>query len=217
MTGTATRPEVRTGADEPPAEAGPPDLPTEARRRYALMLGALVAVQLVVGYEWLISGLTKLVRGGFPGGLAENLTDKSGSMYRWYWSFLDWLVIPNARAFGYLIMWGELAIGVALIGAGLAWLLAGERLSERVRVRLLWLSVVAASAGLVLNVALHLARGSAHPWLLGNDPFDEGVDLDLFMVMVQLVLIVASLILLRGLRQAGSVLAPASRRDEPGA
>lgn len=29
----------------------------------------LLAVEAILGYEWLMSGLTKLVRGGFPGGL----------------------------------------------------------------------------------------------------------------------------------------------------
>jgi hypothetical protein len=37
----------------------------------------LLFVQLLVGYEWFVSGLTKVVRSGFPGGLAEELREKS--------------------------------------------------------------------------------------------------------------------------------------------
>jgi uncharacterized membrane protein YphA (DoxX/SURF4 family) len=36
------------------------------------LVGFLVVV-LLVGYEWFMSGLTKIVRGGFPGGLAGEL------------------------------------------------------------------------------------------------------------------------------------------------
>jgi len=37
----------------------------------------LLAIQVLIGYEWLMSGLTKVVRGGFPSGLADELTEKS--------------------------------------------------------------------------------------------------------------------------------------------
>jgi hypothetical protein len=38
----------------------------------SLPLVGLLFVQLLVGYEWFVSGLTKVVRSGFPGGLAES-------------------------------------------------------------------------------------------------------------------------------------------------
>lgn len=188
---------------EPEAQAD-----EEVRRRYALVLGGLVVIQLVLGYEWFISGLSKLVRGGFTSGLAEELTEKSEGMYGWYWSFLDWLVIPRAEAWGYLIMWGELLIAIVLVGAALAWLLAADRLSPSMRIGLLGASALAAFAGLVLNLVFHLANGSSHPWLLANDPFDEGVDLDMLMVLLEIPLIVISVALIRGIRRRGSVLVP---------
>jgi hypothetical protein len=36
------------------------------------MIGFLV-VEMIIGYEWFVSGLVKLVRGGFPAGLAGEL------------------------------------------------------------------------------------------------------------------------------------------------
>jgi uncharacterized membrane protein YphA (DoxX/SURF4 family) len=42
-----------------------------------LGLVGLLVVQLLVGYEWLVSGLTKAVRGGLPSGLADELSEKS--------------------------------------------------------------------------------------------------------------------------------------------
>src|SRR5262249_19506742 len=59
------------------------------------LIGLLV-VQLLVGYEWLMSGLTKIVRGGFPSGLADELRDKSQGAAGWYKSLLDGSVIPHA-------------------------------------------------------------------------------------------------------------------------
>ena len=42
-----------------------------------LPLVGLLAIQVLIGYEWFMSGLTKLVRGGFASGLADELTEKS--------------------------------------------------------------------------------------------------------------------------------------------
>ena len=46
----------------------------------ALGVGFLL-VQIVVGYEWLSSGMTKLVHGDFPGGLADDLHERSKDSY----------------------------------------------------------------------------------------------------------------------------------------
>jgi len=42
-----------------------------------LPLVGLLLIQLFLGYEWLMSGLTKIVRGGFASGLADELAEKS--------------------------------------------------------------------------------------------------------------------------------------------
>ena len=64
--------------------------------RYALV--GLLMVQLIVGYEWFNSGLTKIIRGGFSSGLASDLTDRAKGAPSWYRSFLDGSIIPNATA-----------------------------------------------------------------------------------------------------------------------
>lgn len=46
-------------------------------------------VMAFIGYEWFMSGLTKLVRGGFPSGLADELVESSEGTVDWYKSFLD--------------------------------------------------------------------------------------------------------------------------------
>ena len=56
------------------------------------------------------------------------------------------------------------------------------------------LGATAASAlgGIFMNVNFHLANGSAHPWLIPGEGFDEGIDLDSLMPAIQLVLAAVS-------------------------
>ena len=162
----------------------------------------LLLVQLLVGYEWLMSGLTKIVRGGFPSGLADELRDKSQGAAGWYKSFLDGSVIPHASAFGYLIEIGELLVGLALVAAALVWLFRWERLPEAGRLAILATTAIASLAAVFMAVNFHLANGAPHPWFIAKDGFDEGLDLDSLLPAIQLVLIGVSAALWRVERRA---------------
>ncbi len=188
--------------------------PNESTSRAAsrLPLVGLLLVQLLVGYEWFVSGLTKVVRGGFPSGLADELREKSEGAAGWYKSFLDGSVIPNASAFGYLIEISELLVGVALIVAAIVWLARWQRLGDGGRFALLGTTIAASLAAIFMAVNFHLANGAPHPWLIPKDGFDEGIDLDSLLPAVQLVLIGVSVAYLRALRrkpQAATVRAAA--------
>ena len=164
-------------------------------------LGALLVMQIVLGYEWFSSGLTKVVHGDFPGGLGHELTEKSVHVSGWYSSFLHGAVIPHAEVFGYLIEVGELVTGLAFFGSalvGLVW----ERLPRGARPVVLLTTAAAAFAGVVMNVNFHLANGSSLPWPVAADSFDEAVDLDNLMAALQLVLVAASAQALISLRRA---------------
>src|SRR5581483_10323937 len=136
-----------------------------------LALLGLVVLQLCIGYEWFMSALTKVVRGGFPAGLAGELRDKSEGTVGWYKSLLDGTVIPNGRAFGYLIEISELAIGAVLIVAAGAWIVRRTRLSDPARAIALAASAVALFGAVLMNINFHLANGSPHPWLIPTDGF----------------------------------------------
>ena len=182
--------------------ARPPE-PNESTSRAAarLPLVGLLLVQLLVGYEWFVSGLTKIVRGGFPSGLAKELTEKSQGAPGWYRSFLDGSIIPHASAFGYLIEIGELLVGVALIAAALVWLTRWKRLPDAGRLGVLVTTVVASLVAVFMAVNFHLANGAPHPWLIPKSGFDEGVDLDSLLPAVQLVLVGVSVGFLRAQRR----------------
>ena len=132
----------------------------EFRRNGRVALVGLLVIQLLVGYEWFMSGLTKLYRGGFPGGLAAELRGKSQGAAGWYRSFLDGSIIPNATAFGYVLEIGELLVGIALIAAAVVWLLRYERLPDRGRVAVLATVIAASLAGVFMAVNFHIANGA---------------------------------------------------------
>lgn len=179
--------------------------------RIALL--GLLTIQAFVGYEWLMSGLVKVIRGGFPSGLGEELQEKSEGISGWYQDFLDGTVIPNSETFGYLIIIGEFAVGLALIAAAGLWLWRWERLSAAGRKAVLAATALASFGAILMNVNFHLANGSSHPWLVPAEGFDEGVDLDSLLPLIQAVLLFVSAKLLLTLRRSGD--APEAARSAP--
>jgi len=99
-------------------------------------------VRLYVGYEWLTAGLEKLTGysftldasfgtktgdpwvfvshtgaaiTGFANGALTQSTGAHPAVQGWYAWFLQNVVIPNAGVFAYLITFGEVLVGIALI------------------------------------------------------------------------------------------------------
>ena len=163
------------------------------------LIGLLI-VTMVVGYEWFVSGLVKFTRGGFPSGLAEELTAASAGTTAWYGAFLRRLVIPHAPLFGYAIETAELLAGIVLIGGPLLWLFTWDRLSYAARATIQFLIAAAAIGGAFLAINLHLANAAPHPWLIPGDAFDEGIDLDSVLPAIQIVIATVALVLLARLR-----------------
>jgi hypothetical protein len=168
------------------------------------LLVGFLAVQFLLGYEWLMSGLAKVAADDFPGGLAQTLTDATQGQTGWYKSFIDGVVIPNGPLFGSLVMLGEVVVGVTLIAASLAWLARWGRLGSGAQVVLLAVVALAGVVGAFMSLNFHLAMGATAPWVISPDPNDQGVDLDSLMFMLQVVLAIASVAYLVRLRR-GSV------------
>jgi len=84
-------------------------------------------VRLYVGYSWLVAGIGKVgasswtgeeagasVTGFVRGALAK--TDGAHpDVQAWYGWFLETVVLPNADIFSYLVAYGEVLVGAALI------------------------------------------------------------------------------------------------------
>ena len=165
------------------------------------LIGVLL-IQIFVGYEWFDSGLTKIVRGGFPGALGADLHDRVKSAAGWYRGFVDGSIIPHGVIFGYVIEIGELLVGIAFIAAALLWIFRWQQLPDLGRFALLAVTILAAIGGIFMAVNFHFANGGAHPWLVPKSGFDESVDLDALLPVVQLVFIILSVGAWRALRQA---------------
>ena len=71
---------------------------------------ALAGLQLLVGYEWLVSGVDKVLLGTFPDKMGGLLTAaiSGGRLPGFFATLLQNLVLPNASFFGVMIEWGEM-------------------------------------------------------------------------------------------------------------
>lgn len=77
----------------------------------------IVIVRLYVGYYLLQQGILKYLR-GFPQSdwINRSIGDLNKiEIYGWYKSFLINVVAPNRELFGYLVMSGEILIGLCLL------------------------------------------------------------------------------------------------------
>ncbi|SRR5579884_1686624 len=164
----------------------------------------VAALQMILGWEWLMSGCNKLFSGTFPQGLADALGEGvKGNPNDWYVGFLQSVVLPNSIFFGYLIQWTEITIGIVLLG-GAALLLTKPRLSGEPQHHLpmayYTLVVCAATVAAFLCINFHFLMGGwIIPTIRPDGAYDEGIDLDALMPLFSLVLIFANLSLLQAL------------------
>lgn len=162
----------------------------------------LLVVQLIVGFEFFWTVTAKLVRGGFVSGLAGDLKDRVTAAPGWYRSFADSVVIPHASLFGYLIIAGELFVGIVLIAGAIVWLARWDRLSTGGRSALVMAIILAAAAGLAMNLNYHVANGATNPWQIG-ETFDEAVDINTVLALTEATIIVVMAGVLTRLRRSG--------------
>src|SRR5215203_6305197 len=85
------------------------------------------AVRVYPGYLWFMEGIGKVTEGswigqgaggavkGFAQGALAQTTGEHPQVTGWYAAFLKNVVIPNAALFSYLVTFGEILVGLALI------------------------------------------------------------------------------------------------------
>jgi len=77
----------------------------------------LSVLRIYIGYYLLWQGIRKYQR-DFPKGdwIGRQIGDIGTlDLYPWYKSFLQHYVVPHSELFGYLVMLGEIAVGVGLL------------------------------------------------------------------------------------------------------
>jgi thiosulfate dehydrogenase (quinone) large subunit len=79
----------------------------------------LAVIRVYLGYQWMTAGWGKITggfdAGGFIQGAIGKATGDHPAVQGWWATFLEAVALPGADLFTYLVMWGELLVGIALI------------------------------------------------------------------------------------------------------
>jgi len=148
-------------------------------------------IQAFLGYEWLVSGVNKILNARFDAQLAPYLRQSAQvATYGWYASFVRQLVIPNHLLFGVLTEIGETAIGAVLvIGAGLA--VFRPRWSMSMYAKLVAGAALLGSVFLSLNYFFQ--TNAPVPWLNANNSLTQGVDITIIIAFISAALLATNL------------------------
>lgn len=169
----------------------------------------LAAIQAIIGWEWITSGLVKVLSGSFPQSLSDTLTEGfQGNPNGWYISFLRSVVLPHSVFYGYLIEWAEVIVGVVLlfgvlllIGRPKALVNAPRNVSVSMYATVAVVAVIAA----FLCINFHFWMGKSIIPGPGADPGDEGIDLDALMPPFSFIIMVANLYIVSHLKKVVSL------------
>lgn len=123
-------------------------------------LAVIALVQAVIGFEWVKAGWEKVSDPHFVSGMTGTLGFfASRNPTGWYKSLLIGTGIPNATAFGWLVAYGELLIGIALLVAAAVYLFYGVGSDVISRFVVSIGAVVALIGGAFLNANFWFAAG----------------------------------------------------------
>jgi hypothetical protein len=154
-----------------------------ARRGIAL-------VEAAIGYEWLLSGLNKLLNGHFTFGLAATLRQAMKNNPNGWWVTLTrHLVVPNLHLLGPLVPIGELLLALGFFTGAALW---ATGIPSRRRNPLLAFGVIGALlASALMTANFYLMSGNALPGLDPANAFNEGLSIDGLLTLIVAGLIAA--------------------------
>ncbi|MCA0971448.1 DoxX family protein [Halobacillus litoralis] len=79
----------------------------------------LAVLRVYIGYTWLTAGWGKITGGfetsGFLQGAIGKAEGAHPAVQGWWAAFLENVALPNHELFTFLVMWGEVLVGIALI------------------------------------------------------------------------------------------------------
>ncbi|WP_281975122.1 DoxX family protein [Halobacillus litoralis] len=88
-------------------------------RNNKVVAAILTVFRVYLGYAWLTSGIGKLTGGfeinGFLNGAISKADGAHPAVQGWWAVFLEQFALPNHELFAFLVMWGEVIAGTALI------------------------------------------------------------------------------------------------------
>lgn len=75
----------------------------------------ILLLRVYTGVFFAYHGISKISRGNFADGLGGFVTMQLENSFGFFRPFLESVVLPNKGLFAFLVAWGELAIGIAMI------------------------------------------------------------------------------------------------------
>ncbi|MBB6451730.1 thiosulfate dehydrogenase [quinone] large subunit [Salirhabdus euzebyi] len=88
-------------------------------RNNKIVAGVLAFIRIYIGYQWFTAGIGKVAGGfdasGFLQGAIGKATGDHPAVQGWWAAFLESVALPNANFFSFLVAWGEVLVGLALI------------------------------------------------------------------------------------------------------
>jgi thiosulfate dehydrogenase [quinone] large subunit len=150
----------------------------------------LALTEAAIGYEWLLSGLNKVLSPDFSTGLAHALAGSlDGNPNTWYVSLARTLFIPHAQLLAPLVELGELLLAGGLFAGAFLWL--SGRLPVARWARLLNLGVILVLlGGILMSVNYAVMGGDTLPGIDPGNPFNEGLSIDSLLAMIGICLLV---------------------------
>lgn len=137
----------------------------------------LMLFTLIIGYEWLASGVSKVLTQTFASGFHHNVVSSLGSAFSFYVPVLKDLVLPHATLFGYFIEFSEVFVGLTF------FILFFTRF-KNVSGWLLKLGMVASILSAFLSVNIFLDSGDPF-FITPAQPFNNSVSLDILLSAMQ--------------------------------
>lgn len=183
----------------------PVPLHTESRteavpiaRPHVAALG-LALVEALIGYDWLLSALNKLLSPTFRSGLAQQLTmAMRGNPNAWWVALMQRLVLPHAQLFAVLVEVGELLVALGFFAGAALWASGHGPALSRPWAR--WLNagaLLALVGGALMTANYYVMAGATLPWLDPGNPFNEGLSIDGLLTLIALGLLAIHLAPLR--------------------
>jgi len=89
-------------------------------RNHSFVSILFTVLRVYLGYTWFMTGWGKVTGEGFnaSGYLKGAIGKASGEnpvVQGWWASFLERVALPNSELFSFLVMWGEVLVGIALM------------------------------------------------------------------------------------------------------
>src|SRR5690625_3700202 len=88
-------------------------------RNNKVVAGVLALIRIYLGYTWLTAGWGKITGGfdasGFIQGAIASAGGENPAVQGWWAAFLETFALPYAGLFSFMVAWGEVLVGIALI------------------------------------------------------------------------------------------------------